>query len=1047
MLIKIVAPILILFFSVRAFGQKPRMIFQSLSISEGLSENTIRSIMEDHKGFMWFATEDGLNRFDGYNFSVYKKELDNIYSVSSNNIKSIFRDSKNNLWILTRNGLNLYNPSKEKFYNFRNNDYPVFQSLTGDFSQMAEDPDGNLWVVAGEDGLYKIESLHKPARHYLYQSPSGQNQLYSVLASKSEVLVGSQNGLLRLDLATNEFISLGSHYGDDYDVRKILKDQSGNLWLGTTDGLKVITKDGKLREYKNNPSEPHSLKADNVVDIMPYGNGSFLIGIDGGGIDYFDVTNEKFYHYYDELSSNNITCLFTDSKGDRWAGTFLNGINFSNQTTNLFVLEKNNPNSDKAIKKGIITYFLKDSRGNFWISTDGGGLYKKDKSGKLFHYEEGKNGLTSNAIISLKEDIHGTIWVSTYGGGLCKYDHKTNTFKAFLPIPSDPLSISGDKVKDLCFYKGKLWMSMFGTGLCVLDTNSNRFIHHRNDKADPHTVPTDWIQNFLIDKDDELWFGSVKGLSKYDTTTGTFKNLTFQIKNVPTDDINSITDIVQGPDGNLWLGTSGSGIICFNKYNSTYQVYTVKDGLSNNSIKSLLFDNKNNLWVCTNYGITKFDINSRKGKAYTIRDGVPPSSYYFNAKYKDEEGRIYFGGNNGYLMIDPSMTLENKNIPPIVITEFKIFNQTIKPGDKSILKNHISYTDEIHLPYNQNSFTFEFTALNFNNAQNNNYAYILEGFDQDWVIAGHQRSATYTNVNPGTYIFRVKGSNNDNVWNEKGAFVKIIIAPPFWYTWWFMGITGGLILLSLYLIYHWRVRGIRNKNLLLEETVTQRTSELQEANKQLETLLYRASHDIKGPLKSIIGLTTVGSKDVSDEKALQYFNHILKSTKKLDWLLVDILEITKIKQSPFTREKISFETLVNEAITSFKNFTGFEQINFKIDIKEDGSFHSDKNLVYSLIQNLIENPIKYADSNKPECYLKITINAVNERARLKFEDNGIGIPLEFQDKVFEMFFKANEYSKGSGLGLYIVKTTVDKLKGKIQMESTPGIGTTFYVDL
>ncbi|MBC7487423.1 MAG: hypothetical protein H7282_11795, partial [Cytophagaceae bacterium] len=437
---------------------------------------------------------------------------------------------------------------------------------------------------------------------------------------------------------------------------------------------------------------------------------------------------------------------------------------------------------------------------------------------------------------------------------------------------------------------------------------------------------------------------------------------------------------------------------------------------------------------------------TKKCKAFTVKDGLPHCSFYFNSKYKDESGKIYFGSNNGYLVIDPMKSGVNSIIPPVVITKFKIFNEQISAtSPHSPLSKDISQTNEIKLNYDQNSITFEFAVLNFNSSQNNQYAYWLEGFDKTWFYSANQRTATYTNLNPGTYIFHVKGSNNDGVWNERGAYVKIIITPPYWKTWWFnlIGILFALTL--LYLVYIWRTSLIRTKNTLLEETVRQRTSELEEANERLETFVYKASHDIKGPLKSIIGLTVVGQKDVQDENAKTYFDHILKSTKKLDNLLMDLLQITKVRKTTLQLERINFNEMVAGVLSSFENFPGYEKMKISIEIKENVPFYSDKKLLNSIIQNLIENPIKYLDPKKIPNILDIKISVTKKMTELIFTDNGVGISKESQKYIFDMFFKANENANGTGLGLYIVKTTVEKLQGSILLESEPGKGSTFTI--
>ncbi|HEY8402624.1 MAG TPA: two-component regulator propeller domain-containing protein [Cytophagaceae bacterium] len=1050
---KIISTFVVFLCSISAsFSQKPSLVFHHLSVNDGLSENTVRTITEDKKGFMWFGCEDGLNKYDGYKFTVYRNDNDNPYSISSRNIKYLFLDSKNNLWILTSKGINIYDPVLDIFYNFKNPKYAALKDLDGDIGGIEEDPQGNIWVSTSEDGLFKIESLDAPPIQYKPPFDDNSKHLHFLfLETKSSFLVGTRDGLLRFNVETEEFIDLRMKYGKGYEIRSIFQDDVKNTWLCTSNGLRIILPTGDYKEYFHNPSDPNSINGNNVINVVSYKDGNYLIGIDGGGLDYFDIKKQKFYHYTDELSSTNINSLYKDSKGDIWVGTYLNGINYSNPTTNLFFLTKNNLYSNKSIKAGIITRFLQDRNGNLWIASDGGGLYKKAKGADTFiHFKAGDKGLSSNVIIGLLEDDEGDIYITTYGGGLCVYNPKKDIFKTYKHDPHDPNSLFNNQTKALCNYNGKIWISGFGTGIDVFDKKTQNFTHYKYKEDEPTSLASDWVQCFYIDSKGSLWIGTFMGLSKYDPDTDSFIN--YHFKNNKTKnhvDINTILDITEDSKGNFWFATMGNGLVLFNRDNGSYKAFTTDDGLTNNCIKSIVEDNMENLWLSTNNGITRFNITTYKCKGYTIKDGVPPSSFYFNSKFKDEDGKIYFGANNGFLTIDPKMTSENKKIPPVVLTEFKLFNQAVHPGEKdSPLKYHISATKEINLSYNQNSIAFDFASLNFNSPQNNKYSYILEGFDETWTTPGPYRSATYTNLNPGTYIFKVKGSNNDNVWNEEGAFVKIILHPPFWETWWFNLFVISSIILIIYLLHKWRTNLILEKNLLLEETVKLRTSELKEANEQLESFVYKASHDIKGPLKSIIGLTTIGKVDVQKGgDPINYFDHILKSTSKLDKLLYDLLEVTKVKQATLKFEKISFKEIVSDALYSFENFPGYEKMEFILNIQDTEEFYSDKKLLYSLIQNLIENPIKYLDPQKPKNSLTINITANENYANLAFTDNGIGISEDNLKKVFDMFYKVNDGSNGTGLGLYIVKKTVEKLHGTIRVESTPGIGSTFYVNL
>ena len=1035
-----------------AFAQKPSLVFHKISTDDGLSENTVRSIIEDHNGFIWFGCEDGLNRYDGYDFKIYKPQDENVYSITSRSIKFLYVDKKGNLWILTGDGINIYDSHLDQFYNYKNNRYAALKKLKGDIASITEDAEGNVWIATVNDGLHKIEALNKPSIRFKVPFTDDSKFFNFVKAeSDSTLFVGTRDGLLRFNTRRKFFEDLRFVYGRGYEVRNMLTVNPGTAYMSTSKGLKIIGNNSLIKEYKHNPFDPNAINGDNIVNVIPYNGDNFLIGIDGGGLDYLDVKSQVFYHYAEEVSSPNINCVYKDTKGDVWVGTFLNGINYSNITTNLFVLKKNNAYSNLGIKKGIVSSFLKDSQENLWICTDGGGIYKKAKATtEYINYEAGRKGLTSNVIIDAVEDTNGDIWFTSYGGGLYCYNHKSDSFKNYLSDPFDSTSLFNDQTKALCLYNGNIWLSGYGAGIAVFNKATGKFKRYGRNKNNKGALQSDWIQTFLVDSKGVLWLGSFNGLSRYNENTDNFTTFLFrsnQTKNL--DEINSILEITEDRNGKLWLGTAGKGAICFDKEKHTYVNYTMKDGFSDNFIKSIIEDDHSNLWFSTNNGITKFNLSTKQIKAYTINDGIPSCSFFFNSKYKDWNGIIHFGTNIGFLKLDPSMTSENTRIPPVVMTSFEIFNEEVSlHTENSPLSADISETKAITLSYAQNTITFHFAALNYNSSRNNKYAYYLEGFDKSWFMVGDQRSAKYTNLNPGTYVFKVKGSNNDQVWNEEGVSVKIIITAPFWKTWWFVFAMVLFALLILYLIYIWRTSVIRDKNISLEKLVKERTNELEEANQRLETFVYKASHDIKGPLKSIIGLTTIGQKDVKDEMAKTYFDHILHSTKKLDSLLMDLLMVTKVRQTELIKEVIDFEEMVGEILSSFENLPNYKTINITTEVSILNDFSSDKKMLHSVIQNLIENPIKYQDPTKSQSFLHIKIN-VNKagHAELAFKDNGLGIKQDIQKNIFDMFFKANEKSNGTGLGLYIVKSTVEKLKGTIRLESEEGKGSTFYVNI
>ncbi|HSZ24707.1 MAG TPA: two-component regulator propeller domain-containing protein [Cytophagaceae bacterium] len=1043
----------------QSIAQKPPISFQHLKLSEGYSETTTRFIIEDVWGYLWIGSDDGLNKYDGYSFTNYKHDFTNPYSISNNENKEALLDSKGNLWIGTRNGLNLYDPIFNRFYNFYSKKFKCFEGLDKDIENITEDENRCIWITAGNEGLYKISDLNKPSENYIYNSTDNSQKLYGVTSDfHGNLWIGTRDGILKFDTKTNTYHDMRPLYGDGYQVKDLLYEKEYNrLWLSTTSGIKIINLNtNKIKEYKHDNNNPNSLNGNNVIKILQYDQSNYLIGIDGGGIDYFDTKDELFYHYTldneGQLSANNVTCIYRDSKKNIWAGTFMNGVDYSNSHTNMFSMVRNNPLSENSLKKGIVTNFLKDHLGNVWVSTDGGGLYfkRKKQDGYIsFNPSPHQYNFFKYPILSLVEDKEGIIWMATYGSGLLALNPTNNQIQIFKNNVKDSTSISNNNIRSVTIDTSEnIWCNGYYSGISVYNKKTKKFKQYKHSNDNPHSLLSDWTQRTFVDSKGTIWITTFKGLNKYNAQLDYFTSYQFSSPNHSFFECNHLLDIIEASDSNLWIGTTDIGIICFKKEKGNYEIYSTDKGLSNNTVKSIIEDNEKNLWLSTNNGITKFNITTKISSAYTILDGVPPYPFYFNSKYKDEKGRIYLGNSKGFLIISPSLMNTNKNIPPVVITGIKIFGNKLdnyfENPDSSI---HVSFLKEIQLNYLQNEIEIDYAALNFINAQRNQYAYMLEGFDEEWRKVGTQRYAKYTNLNPGNYIFHVKGSNNDGVWNTKSTSLRIIISYPWWKSWWFILMEVILLFALLYFLYWLRIRSIRRKNEQLEKIVLKRTEELRLSNEQLEAFIYKASHDIKGPLRSIIGLTTVGQKDVTDKTSLLYFDHILKSTQKLDNLLADLIELTKVRDLSISKEQIHFRDLINEVLSRFEHFDGINNIQITVMVKELVTFYSDKTLLNSIIQNLIENPIKYRDPQKENSYLDIAVLVTEQYAELKFSDNGIGIPLEIQNKVFEMFFKAIERSKDTGLGLYIVKTSVDRLNGTIKLDSKPGVGSTFIIRL
>lgn len=837
-------------------AQKQRFVFDQITTLEGLSDDIIRCIVEDTTGFMWFGTEDGLNRFDGLDFYTYRYSPKDKYSISGNKMTKMIIDSKGNMWVGTRNGLNIYDPRLDRFYNSNNEKYKCLKPLSNMIEDIYEDDDGLIWVALHAEGLISI-NLEKDVTHkYKISNQDDSKLIMSIFDDKNgTIYCGTIDGLIKFDKNTRVYTDLRPYYGYGYRVNQIYIEQEDELLLATSDGFKIIdTQSKKIKTYRHDPANRKSLSGNEIQRLLVTEDGNYILGVDGGGIDFYDKKENRFYHNSIEnhahLSSNNVVSMYQDSHKNLWVGTYMQGLNLSNTSTNLFSLVKHNTRSKNSISPGTITHFFEDSDGDLWIGTDGGGvnlINKKTGAIKTFrHNALSNNGINCDKVICIIQDKQGYIWFGTYGGGLNKYDKKKDKFTHYIHDPKDHYSIGSDKIKVVLEdTSGNIWAGTYGNGISVLDQKTGEFRHFRSRSHDPTTILSDWIATIFMDNTGTIWVGSYEGLNKYISTNGRFKGYHKEEGNPKSLSNNYIVDIYIDSKENFWVGTSGGGLCLFDQKEETFKTYNTDHGITNNNIQSIIEDETSHLWIASKNGITKFNLFQKKGQPYTANDGLPSTTFYPNAKFRTRSGHILLGANNGYIDINPFDARGNRIEPPIVITNFKIFNKDVPiNGKNSPLTQSISHTKEILLDYDQNSISFQFAALNYINPERNQFKYKLEGFEKDWMYSGKVRTASYTNLDPGKYTFMVIGSNNDGHWNKEGTSISITIRPPFWATWWFRIIIGVTVLLFIFGFFKIRIQTIKKQNLKLETEVQHRTEEVQHQKEEIEKQNFEMQENI-----------------------------------------------------------------------------------------------------------------------------------------------------------------------------------------------------------
>ncbi|MEJ2567380.1 MAG: two-component regulator propeller domain-containing protein, partial [candidate division WOR-3 bacterium] len=1031
---------------------------------DGLSHSWVTHIYKDSYGYMWFATEgNGINKYDGHNFTVYKHNPKNKKSLTDNLVTFIYEDKKRNLWIGTQYGLNIYDRELNKFKAYMN----LYDRYVGG---MREIDNGKYYVTTVHD-LIILDKATKSIDFIIEESdnlPYTFSENAMLKYTKNKFLIGTTDGLFSIESTNNNI----SPILKNISVKSLYKDSKGNIWIGTErDGLFCMTArkndstKPSFKNYKHDPNNENSISNAVILKVQEDHKGFLWIATESDGINLLDldsinVKEPIFYHYRSNssnksgLSSNSVQDIYIDKQNTIWIGTFNRGIDYYNKIMYKFKTVKNNPDSSNSLSNNNIHAFYEEGK-NLWIGTsDGLNIYNENKN-KWQHlkYEENNSkSIGARGVYTIFRDSRKNMWIGTWGGGLNLLNENTQTFTRYLHDKNKEGSISSNNIFDVTEDKdGELWIATMGGGVNKFNYKTKTFEKYESNNKDNINAINDWVTEIIESHNGEIWVATYYGaylLNKEKKGVLHFRHMEDDPKSISS---NSVVTIFEDTKNNLWFGTE-SGLNIFNRDNNNFSFYSEEDGLPNNSIKGILEDDHGNLWISTNKGLSKFidAVNKPKTpkfKNYSVEDGLQGNEFNGRTCIRGKDGRLYFGGINGFNVFYPDSIKENPYKPEVVFTDFLLFNNPVKIGEEdSPLKKHISRTKEIVLSYKQSVISIKYSALNFMAPEKNQYAYILEGFDKDWNYVGNKREATYTNLDPGKYVFRVKGSNNDGVWNEKGASLKIIITPPFWQTIWFRLTIIALTILAIYGAYLIRVRNIVAYGRKLEKKVAERTEELKKSNEELENFAYIVSHDLKAPLRGINELAewiTDDYQDKLDKEGKENLKMLRERAIRMDDMIQGILEYSRIGRTEGKHEKVDLNKLLDEVIDLLA-----PPDNVKIEIENKlPEYTADRTRLIQLFQNLLSNAIKHA--GKPKGTIKITCEEKPTEWKFGVSDNGPGIERKHWDKIFKIFqtLDPDPKNKSTGIGLTIVKKILDLYKGRIWVESEKGKGTTFFFTL
>jgi signal transduction histidine kinase/ligand-binding sensor domain-containing protein/DNA-binding response OmpR family regulator len=1107
------------------FAQREKLIFEQLSVEQGLSFNGVTDIIKDKKGFMWFATANGLNRFDGYNFKVFKPDPNDTKSLPSPFVNNLYLDSNGLIWMNVVGNLCRYNETDGTFYRYLKGKW-----LTSICEDTSNSENRGMWFGTLGGGLYwwsRKDSTIKEIHHSSLDLNSlvCDSLLSMSIDRKGTLWIGTFRGLNSTDISRKNIKRYTN--GPNIPVYDFCFEPSTNqeiVWIGTGKGLyKYDEKLNRFFLFKNQFASRGNPNDNDVRNLYIDSKGIIWVGMIGG-IAGFDIKSEKYFTYYNKVQSypwgyiTKTWLIQEDNKGIVWAiahgaGPSLNSLLKFDRKLNKFI-----PYPSLPGEKPLLAYSMYiDKLGTMWLGTPYNGIIKIDWNRKPFHnylFRSEKNDETN--ISGITEDNAGNIWLGS-NKGLIRFNPHNESFKFYKKNQLDYTGLSTNDIHTVVSDSaGNIWVSI--DGIDVFDSGKNIFRHFKNDPADSNglipnitalfksrdgtmwigtysgileeysyktnsfkhhypnfsgTFDHTWLSGLTEDKHGIIWFTvSGAGLISYNKFDNSFKRLDDTLKPSSKPILSKIAlyTIYSDDKDNLWIG-SDAGVLKYNQVSHEFEAITEQNGIENQFVDAILEDNKGYIWFGTVSGLSKYDPRSKRFWNFDSNDGLNFGLTRQTMSHKAKNGEFYFGGSNGFVRFYPDSIQLNPNIPPIVITAFRKFGKDV------LLDSAITEKKQIELSYRDNVISFEFAALNYSGTQKNQYAYKLNGFDKAWTYCGTRRTATYTNLDGGTYTFWVKGSNNDGIWNEKGTSIAIIISPPWWETWWAYSSYAIIFVFSLYGIRRYELNRLRLKDKVkMDEAVLK---EKEETDKMKSRFFANISHEFRTPLTLILGPAEKIISDTS-ENIKKDANIIKRNSRRLLQLINQLLDLSKLEAGKLNLEasKGNIVSFVKGAALSFESLAESKDISLRINSeKEFIEMYFDKEKMMKILTNILSNAFKFTpeegeitvtitetsnsviskESSTEKSFnpgYKISPFSRNDKTKgfveIKIKDTGIGIAKEEIEKLFDRFYQVDsshtrEY-EGTGIGLALTKELIELHQGYINVKSEKGVYTEFTLE-
>ncbi|MFN8257248.1 MAG: two-component regulator propeller domain-containing protein [Bacteroidales bacterium] len=1063
-------------FNLKIYGQKLGVKPELYTQNNGLSNSHIVCMTQDSKGFIWIGTDNGLNKFDGFDFVKYFNIPGDNMSLPDDAISALHVDRNGQLWIGTNFGLSRYDTKSGNFYTypFLNEDSTVFQSPV---RAIAEDEDGKLWIGTSGQGI----KIFDPVKNVFAKLPPVIEKLSPHIKhiftlefdNFRKLWVGMEkDGLYAIDYIGGTF----KHYNAQNSGLKsnailTLTSYKESLWIGNRGGgLSVFNeKTNEIITIDNFPTNFGRKMSNDVYSIEIDKNGILWLGTNNHGLLLYDPLNKTFtnyplYDFEERFRTKSLKSIFHDRDGNIWFGIHQLGIALIRNFKSPFFDNSYFSSFNKKIIKSSVLGILVDKSGDLWLGTDGTGLIRfspdKMETSQFLYNPDNINSIPANVVRSVFEDKNQQLWIGTYKGGLSKLDKKTGIFRNYYRDQNLQYKLDYDDVSSFVEdKKGNLWIGTNGGGLYKYNEDNDSFDNFfPRDKKNKTTICSEWIVTLFTDSKGYIWIGTYWGLSRFDPVSEAFTNFWHDNNDSNSISHNHAFAINEDKNGNIWVGTK-YGLNLFNSKTNTFKTFTEKNGLPSNVINAILTDDKNNIWLSTNNGICCFNTEMYSATNFYFADGLQNNEFIRNSAFKDKDGNLYFGGVDGFNTFHPDKIKTEEIFPKVVLTDFQIFNKSVQIGNikgrKPVLNESISEAKEIFLEYYDNSFSFEFVAIDYIHPENIEYACKMEGFEEDWnVLNFKRRFITYTNLSPGTYIFKVKASNRKDVWGAEATEIIIHVRPPVWKTNW----AYFAFALILILLVYFTVRILRERLRVIQQIKFEkhRNEQIEHINQAKLEFFTNVSHEFRTPLTLIIGPidSLLESGNLSNQvKSVLILMH--RNANRLLRLVNQLLDLRKVEEGNLKLQarEINLNEFINEIVQSFEDLARRKGISFEFDNNfPELKIWADVDKLDKIFFNLLSNAFKFTPDNG---FIRIEVKvkgnpSLNEGfVNIEVSDNGNGMTEEHARKVFERFYQSDEsvnsIQRGSGIGLSLTKSLVELHHGTISVKSRKGEGSCFTV--